>query len=149
MGYYVTLNSTNAYIPNDKLDEAYTILCALNQDNSLKRGGRWPRTEQDGPHSGVWFSWMDWDYPETCKDAAAIIAQLGFEFTEDGDGLWFYAYDNKTGAEDVFLAALAPVLASSDDEAPQFVWQGEDGAAWRQIVIDGVMQSQSGRLTFG
>jgi hypothetical protein len=148
MGYFVTLEQTNAYIPSNKLDEAYAIMCELNNHNELKRGCAFPREEKDGPHDGIWFSWMEWNYPETCNDAAAIISELGFTFNEDEEGLKFVHYDNKTGAEDEFIRALAPVLASTDEDAPQFVWRGEDGATWRQIRSEGVMVTQEGVMTF-
>jgi hypothetical protein len=148
MGYFVTLEETNAYIPSDKLDEAYAIMCELNNHNELKRGCAFPREEKDGPHDGIWFSWMEWNYPETCNDAAAIISELGFTFNEDEEGLKFVHYDNKTGAEDVFLNALGPILASNDGLAPRFVWRGEDGAVWRQIRSEGVMVIEEGVVTF-
>jgi hypothetical protein len=152
MGYYVTLEGNNAYIRKDKLDEAYKILCELNNHNELKRGGCGifeDRQKIEGPHEDIWFSWMEWNYPETCADAAAILGQLGFELEEDGNGgISFLFYDNKTGSEDVFIAALAPVLSSDDESAPWFEWRGEDGAHWRQIVSDGVMKVQQPQVTW-
>lgn len=159
MGYYVSLTRTNAILPAQNLPAAYEALCALNQRNDLKIGGQggWTfgatpegETPIEGPHDKVWFSWMDWNYPETCPDAAAILKQLGFECDVHDDGsIEFLAYDNKTGAEDHFLIALAPYLASTDGDAPQFVWRGEEGEIWRQIVLDGVMVEQPGKITFG
>ena len=158
MGYYVTLTHTNAILPAANLDAAHTALCALNERNDLKRGGsgayafgRTPEGEDpiEGPHDKVWFSWMDWNYPETCPDVAAVLTQLGFEFGTGDDGsIEFFAYDNKTGAEEHFIAALAPYLTSSDNNPPQFVWRGEDGALWRQVVLDGRAVEQQGKVTF-
>ena len=152
MGYYVNLIDTNAYIPKDKLEEAYKILCELNNHNELKRGGRGPRDKRldaEGPHDGIWFSWMDWNYPETCADAAAILAQVGFELSDEESGdLRIMFYDNKTGCEQVFAAALAPVLASHDDQPPYLIWVGENHEQWRQIVIDGQMVTQDGEIVF-
>ena len=155
MGYTVTLEGSNAIIPADKLDEAYEILCNLNNYNRLKHGGNghsfdpvWREANEFGANENVWFSWLDWNYPETCADTAAIIEQLGFGYNLDPNGLQFLYYDNKTGSEDVFIAALAPVLASTDNVNPFFLWRGEDGEVWRQIVIDGEVVNQSGRLTF-
>jgi hypothetical protein len=157
MGYYVTLTESNAVIPANKLDEAYKLLCALNERNDLKSGGvgGWTRGETpegetpiDGPHDKVWFSWMDWNYPETCPDAKSILKHVGFDvYVIDGD-LTFGGYDDKTGCEDVFVAALAPVLASDDNRAPQFVWRGEQGEFWRQIVVNGEMATQEGTVVF-
>lgn len=148
MGYYVTLNDTNAVIPKDKLDEAYKILCDLNQRNDLKRGGSLPRKDVDGPHDRVWFSWMEWNYPETCKNAEEILGQVGLEFRSDEDGITFLGYDDKTGCEDVFLSALAPVLISSTEEDPFFEWRGEDGALWRQAFIAGKVAYQEPTITW-
>jgi hypothetical protein len=159
MGYYVSLTDSNAIIPADKLDEAYKLLCDLNQRNDLKTGGvggwthgRTPEGETpiDGPHDKVWFSWMDWNYPENCADAAAILEAVGFEVVYGADGeLGFERYENKTGCEQTFVEALAPVLASTDGENPYFVWQGEDGLYWRQRLQDGEMVTQDGVITFG
>jgi hypothetical protein len=155
MGYYVTLEHSNAVIPPEKLDQAYEALCALNNDNRLKNGGNgrslkaeWREANPFGANENVWFSWMDWNYPETCSTAAEILSQVGFEFIEDGDGITSFLYYNKTGCEDVFLAALAPLLVSCDHEAPQFIWRGEDGSVWRQIVVGGEMVNQAGRIAF-
>lgn len=156
MGYYVTLEGNNAYIRKDKLDEAYKILCDLNNQNRLKRGGNgssfdpaWREANEFGANENVWFSWLDWNYHETCADAATILEQLGFELEDDGNGgISFLFYDNKTGSEDVFIAALAPVLSSDDESAPWFEWRGEDGAHWRQIVSDGVMKLQQPQVTW-
>lgn len=155
MGYYVTLESSNARIPQGALDEAYRLLCDLNNDNSLKNGGNglsfdkaWREANQFGANENVWFSWMHWNYPEVCTNTGDILHEVGFEFSLGSDGLLFQCYDNKTGCEDVFLAALAPVLASTDDEAPFFLWRGEDGAVWRQILVDGELVSQVGRIAF-
>jgi hypothetical protein len=155
MGYVVTLEGSNAVIPTDKLDEAYKILCDLNNYNRLKRGGNghsfdeeWRAANEFGANENVWFSWMDWNYPETCADTAAVIEQLGFGFSLESDGLHFLYYDNKTGSEDVFIAALGPVLTSTDNTHPFFLWRGEDGEVWRQVAIDGEVIAQAGRLTF-
>jgi hypothetical protein len=159
MGYYVSLTDTNAYIPADKLDEAYKLLCDLNQRNDLKTGGyggysfgRTPEGETpiEGPHDKVWFSWMDWNYPETCADAAAILERVGFEVIYQADGeLGFVRYEEKTGCEDVFLQALAPVLASYGSEDPYFIWVGEDYSTWRNVVVNGDFLTQEGHIAWG
>ena len=51
---------------------------------------------------------MDENYPETCKDAQAILDCLGFETAYDDVGnLHLVAYDNKMGQEDLFLKSIA------------------------------------------
>jgi hypothetical protein len=159
MGYYVSLTDTNAIIPADKLDEAYKLLCDLNQRNDLKTGGyghyalgRTPKGETpiDGPHPGVWFSWMPWNYPEVYTNAAEVLEAVGFEVTYEADGeLRFVRYEDKTGCERTFLQALAPVLASRNTDLPYFIWVGEDYSTWRNVVVNGDFLTQEGHIAWG
>jgi hypothetical protein len=152
MGYYITLEDSTLVIPADRLDEAYAALCALNNHNTIKGGcrGDWRNnTHDNGPDERVWFSWMEWNYPEVHSSTEEILTALGFDVGINNDGsLCLYGYDNKIGDEAHFLDALAPFAISGTDEEPQVVWRGEDGAVWRQVVIDGRMVSQAGRLVF-
>ena len=159
MGYYVSLTDSNAIIPADKLDEAYKLLCDLNQRNDLKIGGsggyafgRTPEGETpiDGPHDKVWFSWMPWNYPEVYTNAAEVLEAVGFEVVYDADGsLGFQSYENKTGCEEAFLSALAPVLASYGSEDPYFLWTGEDSERWRHVVVSGDFFVQEAIIAWG
>lgn len=135
MGYYVTLTQSNAYIPHDDLERAYDLLCEINQYNHLKGGGRWPREDKQGPHEGVWFSWMPWNYPDVCETAQAVLERVGFDMYADDNGdLWITSYNDKTGDEEHFLNALTPVLRGSLGEPARFVWVGEDHDMWMQEV---------------
>ena len=151
MGYYVTLSECNALIPTENIEAAYAAACALNTRNDLKRGGTWPREEvtDNEPHPNIWFSWMDWNYPETCPDLITVLRAVGFEVSEEKDGLSIWGYDNKTGCEEYFIQALAPYLRSTDGDDPVFVWRGEDGAIWRNIIREGVFRTEEGRVVFG
>lgn len=139
MGFYVELIEQNAKLLESDLDEAYKILCALNDRNDLKTGGRWPREEKDGPHNGIWFSWMDWNYPETCENAVAIFQQIGFDvYAEDDGSIILTYYNDKTGAQHIFLNSLSSLWKSRfDGENPYFTWRGEDGSMWRYEYVDG------------
>jgi hypothetical protein len=148
MGYYVDLADSNAYIPTDKLDEAYEILCELNNHNDLKRGGQFPKKDIEGPHEGIWFSWLDWNYPELFDSAQKVLEAVGYELITYDYGLRFIAYGEKTGCEDIFFAALAPVLASANEEPPSTEWRGEDGALWRIVILDGKAVFQEARVTY-
>ena len=79
-------------IPYDKLDEAYRVMCQLNFNNSLKRGGQFSASDDravvpNQPTPTRWFSWMDWNYHETCKDAGEIFEMLSFDVKETKTGL--------------------------------------------------------------
>ena len=139
MGYYVELIEYNAKLLQSDLDEAYKILCDLNQKNDLKTGGRYPRETSGGPHDGIWFSWMDWNYPETCENVVAIFQQLGFDvYAADDGSVILCGYYNKTGAQDVFLDSLSHLWKTQiDGENPYFIWRGEDGSMWRQEYVNG------------
>lgn len=149
MGYYVTLTETNASIPADKLDEAYRLLCDLNNDNTHKTGGIVGGETKDGAHEGIWFSWMDWNYPQVYDNAVDILRAVGYDIFVDRKGTaYFSGYDDKHGCEDTFVTALLPVLQSGDGKPLQFQWRGEDGALWRHIAFDGEFLTQEGKITF-
>ena len=72
MGYYVQIVESNARIPAANLKAAYEKMCALNVTHDhAKRGGSY----SDGKQTAKWFSWMDANYPETCKDAKEVLEQ--------------------------------------------------------------------------
>ena len=73
MGYYVRIIKSTAFVPAENLDRVYDIMCSLNETHDHeKHGGSWSGTKR----TEKWFSWMDENYPETCKDAQAIFNQL-------------------------------------------------------------------------
>lgn len=148
MGYYVEVVDSNWVIPKKNLDDAYKSMCDLNWRNDLKSGGRYPADESlddSQPRPDKWFSWMEWNYHETCKDAKEVLDHVGFDtfYTDKGDLAIVY-YDNKTGAEELFLATIAPY----SEDGSCIVWRGEDGSVWRNIVRDGIMIYENGQLTF-
>lgn len=126
MGYYVTLEDVNFTIPADNLDAAYEAMCALNVTHDDKKtGGSW----SGGQQTGKWFAWMDENYPDTCKDAAAIFEALGFEYEVNPEGdLTLTYYDSKAGAEDLFIEAVGKYALGDW----YLVWRGEDGDTWQQ-----------------
>lgn len=125
MGYFVAITESDAFIPVEKLETAYQKMCALNTTHDdQKHGGRWT----GGQCIQKWFSWMDANYPETCKDAKDIFEQMGFSTEYDAGGnLKITGYDNKTGQEQLFLDAI------KDDLVGSMCWQGENGEKWKQL----------------
>ena len=132
MGYYVD-GQGDIVIPTDKLDEAYAAVVALNTRNELKRGGHWPPTNAkpaDSTSNGdpnTWFSWMDWNYDETCDSLEEVMRLLGFDTDMQEDGLHILEYHDKTGNEDHFLDAISPFVV----DGSEFYWRGEDESIWR------------------
>jgi len=134
MGYYVEIEKSTAVIPAANLDRAYKKMCALNTTHDHKKtGGSWG----GGKQTAKWFAWMDANYPDTCKDARAVLDALGFYTHYDEQGnLHIDGYDNKTGQEDLFLHSIA------DDVTGKIEWRAEDGERWTTLfygdsVIDG------------
>lgn len=130
MGYYVEILESTFRIQAEHLDAAHAAMCQLNHKvpNKHKRGGSWPGKEKApefGPNEHCWFSWMGWNYHETCEDAQAILEELGFEtfFNDEGD-LCVEYFNSKTGQEDVFLEAISPLSKG------YIVWRGEEGDIW-------------------
>lgn len=130
MGYNVYIQESTFTIPYENLEEAYERMCKLNftVPNTQKRGGSWPGKDtapEYGPDENCWFSWMNWNYHETCETAEEILISLGFDTEADNIGnLKIVDYGSKTGQEDLFLASICD-LASG-----HIIWKGEDDTLW-------------------
>jgi hypothetical protein len=125
MGYYVRIVESTAVIPAENLNRAYEKMCDLNVTHDhIKRGGSW----SGGKQTAKWFSWMDANYPETCKDAKEVLEELGFntEYNQKGD-LLITEYDSKTGQEELFLEAI------SNEAFGEIRWVGEDGYQYSTV----------------
>lgn len=136
MGYYVSITECDFCIPKRHHEAAYNAVCKLNDRDDLKQGGSWggdhdarkPRPAGLNYHPGKWFSWMDADYPSKCTTLEEVLQMVGFEvaLNEKGD-IVDLRYDNKTGQEDLFLAALAPFVQADS----YITWRGEEGELFR------------------
>lgn len=146
MGYYINIEDSTFEIPADKLDDAYKAMCKLNESNEGKRGGSWPKPdpEPSGPHDGVWFAWMPWNYPEVCKDAQAIFEELGFytHLDEEDGSLHIDGYDNKAGNEDLFLEAVSRFATG------YITWRGEEGEQWMEEYGNESPTYKNGRVVY-
>lgn len=113
MGYYVRSIDSNIYVDKQHFNDIYWKMCALNDFHDLKRGGSFGGDEEQNTNErypkNKWFSWMEYNYPDTLKDMFQILQQVGFDYTLDDNGnLISLVYDdNKTGAEDYFLSCFA------------------------------------------
>jgi hypothetical protein len=147
MGYYTQTTDSHIEIPEKNLDAAYAALCELNNHNELKRGGSYPGltdAPEDKPRKDKWFSWMDWNYHETCKSVKEILEALGFECEQSDGTLNVYGYDNKTGDENVFFHTLAPFIPDG-----QYIeWRGEDGYMYRWEFENGKMLEKEAVITW-
>lgn len=117
MGYYVNTTSCDFAIRKENYDKAYRLLCALNAHDELK----------------IWFSWMPWNYGELFDNAVDILKAVGFEIEEDEKGICSLSYDDKTGCEEEFLAALAPIV----EEGSYIEWEGEEHGDFYRYEFDG------------
>lgn len=148
MGYFVTITEVDFRIPKQNFQAAYEAMCALNENDDAKTGGRWggddidrnsPRPEGMNYHPARWFSWMPANYPDVCPDAKSVLDKLGFHVAVTDDGsLSIVGYDNKIGSEELFIEALAPFVA----DGSFICWRGEDGDEWRYLIRDGKMITQ-------
>lgn len=151
MGYYIRIAEGTVTIPKENVEEAYRRMCALNDNDSLKRGGQWGGdVDKDSPrpaglnyHPAKWFSWMDPDYPNKCADAKTILDQLGFESLYNED-IVIFGYDNKAGQEDLFLRAISD-LCTKDS---YLVWHGEDGEMWKEFFGGPTVETMKGVITW-
>ena len=139
MGYNVTITEADFTIPPENLDAAYEAVCELNNHNDLKRGGTFPPLKDqpdNGPRKDKWFSWLDWNYHETCSNLEEVLKELGFDVESNpDDGVSITYYDNKSGQEDLFLEAIAPFAT----EGSYIMWRGEEGEQWQNVVKNGTL----------
>lgn len=148
MGYYIQITSSDCRLPKAKADEAYRIMCQLNWDNSNKRGGRYSGLNKkndipnDVPHPDRWFSWMKWNYHETCKNAHEILSELGFELDQDENYIFITGYNSKAGQEDLFLNSIAHLLEGSIE------WSGEDDTFWKNTFTSNEMKTLEGKIVY-
>lgn len=137
MGYNVITSAINVTIPAGKVQACYEALCALNARDDLKIGTRRPNpTPKPADSKSVasspdkWFSWMPWNYDETCKTLQDIWEEVGFDCVKNADGsVSLEFYDGKTGCERTFLREAAPYIKPGS----YVVWAGDDGDVWADI----------------
>jgi hypothetical protein len=124
MGYNVRLTESSFIIPEslDVLDAIYEM---DERYDAIKRGG--------SRHGERWFSWMPPSLT-LLTSVHDVFSTLGFNCkVYDDEKIWLRWYENKSGQEGLFLAAVAPFV----DEGAYTEWQGEDGLEWRYEVQDG------------
>lgn len=151
MGYYVTLIGADFGIPEKNWDAAFAAVCELNEHDELKTGGS---------VNEKWFAWMDADYPTKALEEwqqrklphplAWVFQELGFdweiapELHVEGDEFGLRGYDQKTGAEDDFLEAVAPFVRPGS----YLEWRGEEGEMWRQEFDGEKLVTKEGRVVY-
>lgn len=154
--YYVTTTGGEIRIPADKTAAAYAAVCKLNDRDDLKTGGAYggegvtaddPRPEGMDHHPARWFAWADPNYPAKCPTLRDVFCHIGFAaYVSLDDGATIIGdYDNKSGDEQLFLAAVAPFA----DEGSWLEWQGEDGAPYRHEVKGGRLHFRGALVEWG
>ena len=154
MGYYVDTTAADIFISKDKFEDCYKAMCKLNERDDLKSGGSWgagisadePKPEGINYHPGRWFSWMDANYPETCKSMEDILYALGFEnidYDEEGN-LIDLCYSSKIGSEDHFFQSIAPFVK----EGSYINWSGEDNSIWQWYFNGKELVTKSALITW-
>lgn len=159
MGYYVRIDEHDFTIMKKDFEKAYEACIALNDRDDLKSGGGGtftlpngkkmkygdPRPKGMSYHPMKWFSWMEANYPETCKTLDDVLTALGFEISYDSkgniDGL---EYDSKIGDEEHFLAAIAPFVKKGS----YLNWVGEDNVFWQNNFDGKKMTTKQGRIVY-
>jgi len=132
-----------AHVVVHRQDDGPAIPMAFDE---LKTGG-------DG--TNVWFAWMDANYPEQAlhdweqlrfpHPLVFVLQQLGFDWELGTDEcLCLTHYDSKSGAEDLFLEAVAPFVQAGS----YLEWRGEDGSMWLQEFDGKSMSTKEGKTVY-
>lgn len=153
MGYVVQITEGLAAVDGKRLDEALAAVKAINGLEHLKTGGTNQEYDKPADSRSVaqtpsrWFAWLEWNYDEVYDDLAEVLNHVGFDTYYEGGDLVIAGYDRKSGAQDHFLAALAPYVVNPyDDTDPYLQWLGEDGSIWRTRFSGGRAISQTGHI---
>ena len=138
MGYFVGTEEVNIFLDKKHFEDVYKKMCELNDYDDLKRGGQFGGNndpiEGDKYNRNKWFSWMSYNYPETCPDMESILQELGIEFTLDDDGnLTYLGYWDKTGSEDYFFSCFAGFV--KDDS--YICMKGEESEDYYRYMFKG------------
>lgn len=143
MGYYITLKECNVAIPRAMEGVALKALHALDNYDQLKSGGEWGGP--GGTKKRAWYAWMPTDLT-SITTLEEFLQNIGFETRSDDVEITITGYDSKTGAEQIFMWAIAPYVILADKEShddPYMFWQGEDGSMWRWTFVDGELHEES------
>ena len=137
MGYYITIESEDIFLDKKYFTDVYARMCELNDHDELKRGGSFGSNNDavDGERysKNKWFSWMSYNYPDTCPDMESILAALGFDTDYDSDGnLVGLRYSDKTGSEDYFLSCFAGFIKAGS----YIEFSGEETEDYYRYLFD-------------
>jgi hypothetical protein len=140
MGYYVNIEDCDFVIEKNQLEPAYNALVNLNtnvQLDALKHHSNVPGRR--------YFAWMDADFHLNLKSVAEILENLGFDVTTgDDESIIDLSYNNKSGDEEIFLAALAPYVKDSS----YIVFCGEDYERCRYSFKNGKMFLHNAKVVY-
>lgn len=138
MGYYITIEYSDFFIPTEHLDAAYRALIGLNTDPA------YADYKRSGSRAAPSFAWISHDYHQRASTAEDVFKMLGFETETNSEGLSVYYYDGKAGDEDLFFAVVAHLV-----EADSHIHiRGEDGAHLRYDFDGDSMTIQEGQIVF-
>lgn len=146
MGYYVSTIDNEFFLDKNHYIDVYNKMCELNDYHNIKRGGSFGSNTDPDPNErypkNKWFSWMDYNYPETCKDLFEILQSVGFEYSLDEQGninSLNYPH-NKTGNEEYFLCCFAGFVK----DGSYIEFEGEDYAHWKFVFKNNKMMRYDG-----
>lgn len=149
MGYYVWTTDCDIFLSKHHFDYVYQKMCELNEHDELKRGGQSPEKPKEPGQKwnpNKWFSWMAYNYPQTCINMEEVLKQVGFHCTFDNDGNLIglgYEYD-KSGQEEYFLACFSGYMkpgsyldfkGEEDDDYYRYVWTDTDMELHKAKII--------------
>lgn len=121
MGFHITTEESNIFIPAQNLDAAFQSLVDLNTNPTHEH------LKQSGSSTSRTFAWMPANYHEQTASAQDVFELMGFETELNDEGLVLTNYDGKSGDEGHFFAAIARFV----DPGSYIHFRGEDGSHWR------------------
>lgn len=146
MGYSITMEISNLYIPEKNVEAALKAINDLHKSQkTIEENAGGSLLCMHGQTTVIGYSWVNNPPVGGFTSLKEALASWRYEANEEaGDYVIEYFTGEKLGNCNVLWNALAPFV---NPEA-EIVCHGEDGAFWKHIFQNGELQTLHGRIIF-
>lgn len=143
MGYYMTQNDTEIFIPKElhalALHEIKHLMLEKNSDGLIT-------FDNGGLPVYRWFSWVNLDQVLEAKSLSDALSAWRWEThqNEEGDIVFLSFRGEKSGQDDILFKAISPFVK----EGSYVSMRGEDGAIWRWYFNGQTCIEQEGKVVW-
>lgn len=141
MGRSITLIGQKFTIDASKVSAAFAAVLALRPTEKNSRG----RTHDADGSRHCHFAWIRQEALQSATSLSDYVLHWGYTGTEDEYGFRLTGGDvGKLGDEATLFGALAPYA-----DPGSYVEYAEEGTRWRFIVRDGLLHTETAKISWG